>query len=134
MRFRNKLSIEIINNVSDNDIMLPPMLIQPLIENAIEHGVRNKNEPGFIKVEFNKNEDILSVDVVDNGAGRQYAKSINNAGLHNGVGLKILSQRLKLLNEMNHTNVHEITFIDLYNEGVPAGTQVNVRLLLKRSQ
>jgi sensor histidine kinase YesM len=134
MRFRNKVSIEIINNVSDNDIMLPPMLIQPLIENAIEHGVRNKNEPGSIKVEFNKNEDILSVNVVDNGAGRQYANSIQNTGRHNGVGLKILAQRLKLLNEMNHTNVHEITFIDLYNEGVAAGTQVNVRLLLKRSQ
>jgi hypothetical protein len=43
-------------------------------------------------------------------------------------------QRLKLLNEMNHTNVHEITFIDLFDNGVPAGTNVNVCLLLKRSQ
>jgi ligand-binding sensor domain-containing protein len=134
MRFRNKVSIEIINNVGDNDIMLPPMLIQPLIENAIEHGVRNKNEPGIIKVEFNRNDDILSVNIVDNGAGRQYAKSSNNTARHNGVGLKILTQRLKLLNEMNHTNVHSITFTDLFDDGVPAGTKVNVSLLLKRSQ
>ncbi|MEN5086461.1 histidine kinase [Sphingobacterium sp. PCS056] len=51
------------------DILIPPMLIQPFVENAIEHGLKNIDHKGWVKISFYKNNDYLHVCVTDNGVG-----------------------------------------------------------------
>ena len=131
IRFNNKLQVYFNNDVGDSSIMIPPMLIQPLIENAIKHGIRRKSGKGIIKVDFNLTGDELSVIVEDNGVGREAAKKSDNSG-HNGKGLKIINQRLNLLNAMYHTDKHKITIYDLFDKDTPSGTQVVINLLVKR--
>jgi hypothetical protein len=133
MRFKNKLQVKFNNNVKDFNTMIPPMLIQPLIENAIKHGIRKKIGKGLIKVDFNQNGDIFSVIVEDNGIGRAATKESGNDE-YNSKGLKIISQRLHLLNEMYHTKQHNITFIDLHDNGTPIGTKIVINLMPRRSQ
>lgn len=133
MRFNNSLKISFINNVRDSDIMIPPMLIQPLIENAVKHGIRAKGHVGSVNVEFDQTGvEILSVIVEDNGIGREAAATLYNKD-HNGRGLKIIRQRLDLLNSLYHTDQNTISIIDLFEDGTPAGTKIILNLVIRRS-
>jgi ligand-binding sensor domain-containing protein len=132
LRFKNDIHFEVLNNIIDFNIMLPPMLIQPLIENAIKHGIKNRDGLGKIKVEFHLKADVISVIVEDNGGGREFTQKSKTIK-HNSKGLQIIEHRLNLLNELNHTKIHKITFIDLHDESIPLGTRVVLSLLLKRS-
>lgn len=130
MRFNNKLNVEFSENVSDRRVRLPPMLIQPLIENAIKHGVRNREGIGAIKISFSQAGDTLSVTVQDNGAGREFSKSAQHSS-HQGLSLNIIKKRLDLLNEKYHTDKHSISFTDLDLNGVAAGTRVMISILAR---
>jgi len=131
IRFNNKLQVYFNNDVGDSSIMIPPMIVQPLIENAIKHGIRRKSGKGIITVDFNLTGDELSVIIEDNGVGREAAKKSDNSG-HNGKGLKIINQRLNLLNARYHTDKHKITIYDLFDKDTPNGTQVVINLMVKR--
>ena len=131
MRFNNRLSVEFRFHIQNTNVMIPPMLIQPIIENAIKHGIGNREEICEIKIDFNQNDKILQVVVEDNGVGRAFASTLRNYE-HNGKGLKIINQRLTLLNEKYHTDLNKIIFFDLYDGKIPLGTKVVVNLLLKQ--
>ncbi len=132
MRFKDKLKVEFRNNVMDSNIMIPPMLIQPLLENSIKHGVRILPGIGIVRLNLDQTNDILSVVVEDNGVGMEQTKKSENYG-YKGKGLKIISQRLDLLNKMYHTNLNGINFYDIHDNGMIRGTKVVMILLLKRS-
>ncbi|HVW98988.1 MAG TPA: hypothetical protein VHA52_00890, partial [Candidatus Babeliaceae bacterium] len=80
-RFKNRFTYEIIMD-EDNDIgrvMIPSLLVQPLVENAINHGLFHKKEKGYLRIEFRKaptGEIICTIE--DNGIGRQQSKVIND--------------------------------------------------------
>jgi len=127
MRFTDNLDIEINNHTKDPNIQIPPMLIQPLIENSIKHGIRNLKRKGIIRVDFYLTPDYLKVLVEDNGDGRLPDHN-QNEQKHSGLGLKIISQRLDLLNEKYKTTINNIMFIDLKNNDMPAGTRIEITL------
>ena len=52
-----------------DDIALPPLLIQPLAENAIKHGLKNMKGDGRIEIRAEKKKDSVTIEVIDNGAG-----------------------------------------------------------------
>jgi len=130
IRFKEKLHVSFYDRVGDRNILLPPMLIQPIIENSIKHGILNLKSNGKIKIDFSMDSESLLISVEDNGVGREFTKNRNNNN-HNSFGLSIIKQRLELLNEKNHTDVHKMNTIDLYNNGVPTGTKVIIQLLIK---
>lgn len=72
MRFEDKFAYDI--NTGDLDIeaiMIPPLLLQPFVENSIEHGFKNINHYGMLYIDFNTNADQLCIKIIDNGGGLQ---------------------------------------------------------------
>jgi len=105
---------------------IPPMLIQPFVENAIVHGVRRKPEGGMITVHFFTRDDVLVCEVTDNGIGREAAHALNETkSVHRSAAIGITRQRLEQYGKSRNTEAG-ITFIDLVNDGVAAGTKVVV--------
>lgn len=96
-RFGDKL--EIIYNIPDNiECKLPPLIIQPLVENAIKHGVLGKIEGGKVEIKAVDNGNSTKIQVIDNGIGiheNTLNSIVNNMGPKGCIGLKNVNDRLK---------------------------------------
>ncbi len=126
LRFKRKFQIELKNDVPNMNLLVPPMLIQPIIENAIKHGVRGMDN-GLVIASFGIENEKLIVTVEDNGIGR-VASNQNKIQQHLSKGQGLIEKRLKLLNEKNKTTTNSITITDLVENGHPAGTKVIITL------
>lgn len=95
LRFNNafdfKLSVD--NTIDSESCTLPPMLVQPFIENAIEHGIRNLEYNGQIVIEFKKEQQFLTITVDDNGRGFIKEEQSTNSK-HVSLATKITQERL----------------------------------------
>ena len=101
-------TITAVKELDMDEIVLPPMLIQPFIENAIWHGLSSRNKNIHINVTFTKQANKLICTVEDNGIGinqslenkkKSVWQSSGNGNLHNSVGIKNIKNRIFLLNE-----------------------------------
>jgi len=130
-RFRlgEKIKIDFIISVEDTErLLVPPMLIQPLLENSIKHGLLPRKEGGEIEVKIDQELEYLLVTVRDNGIGRARARELAEAKKHQSKGIDLLKKRLDYLNLKNKTNAFRIVYEDLFEEGHPAGTVVRLYL------
>jgi ligand-binding sensor domain-containing protein len=134
-RFEYKINLG--ENIEKDYIKVPPMLLQPFIENAIKHGLKNMAEKrGFIEVNFAEKNNVLECSVTDNGIGRARAGELNKSSketYYKSMALLVTQERLDLLKEDNQRagteNPVSLEIIDLYNEkGVASGTKVIVRI------
>lgn len=98
-RFEEKLSYEIDVPDSLGDVPVPPMLIQPLVENAVRHGISAKTGPGCVTVRARMENDRLCVRVEDDGVGFEPSRESN------GVGLSNVAQRVERLAGAGHWQV-----------------------------
>lgn len=129
-RFDNKFTYvcHISNDVSINSVMIPPMLLQPFIENAIWHGLMQKETAGTIALSINKeDEEFLIISITDNGIGREKAAELKSkSATHKSQGMKVTSERIEMMNKLNSTGAH-VNIIDLKDEkGNAAGTRVEL--------
>lgn len=129
LRFKEKLNIQFANDIANPDILLPPMLVQPIIENAIKHGISDLKSGAIIKVDFSLENEILVIAIEDNGVGRRVSEK-DPANNHQSKGLELIEERIKLLNEMKNTNKNSISIFDLNENGRPTGTRVLIKLEL----
>ncbi len=92
------------DSIDDEFTLIPPMLIQPFVENAIKHGVAEMNDKGKITVAFSKSGSNLKIVVDDNGVG---INSAGNSGSenHRSLALEIFKERLLLLSNNNKKQV-----------------------------
>jgi sensor histidine kinase YesM len=131
MRFKEKLQYQIIvdKNADPEYTELPPMLIQPYVENAIWHGLMHKEGGGLITVHVSEQDEMLVISVKDNGIGREKAAALKSrlATTHKSFGMNITGERLELLNAKNKTNAN-ISVNDLYKNGVATGTEVIIKI------
>jgi tetratricopeptide (TPR) repeat protein len=130
LRFNNKFgySIHVDENIDIRLIKVPPMLAQPLIENAIEHGLRHKTEDGFIKINYAKLNNDLRFSVEDNGIGREKARELENNRKHRAMATSITRERLILLSKRLR-QTFELELIDLKDQNnLPHGTLVKFAL------
>ncbi len=133
IRFHNEINvtINVDNTLNVNTIILPSLLLQPFIENAIWHGLSSKKEKKTISLTFKKlNDNYLQIIIEDNGIGRKKALEIKNKKVHKkeSLGLKITEERLKHFSK-NLQNKPSITFIDLTNNSQqPIGTRVEINI------
>ena len=136
MRFKEIMILKISNKVQNsNNTFLPPMMIQPVIENSIKHGIRSSKKKGIVDIEFYINDNMLISTVTDNGIGRNQS-IVNYSHQHKSLGLELISKRLALMNEKNKTNKFQIQIDDLIENGKPAGTKVQIiitQVVQKRS-
>ena len=136
-RFRlgDKVMIDFVVAVEDTErLMIPPMLIQPLIENSIKHGILPRKEGGEIEIRIVEEVDHLLITVRDNGIGRKMAGEKARKD-HQSRGVGLLQKRLEYLNLKNDTKINRIEYEDLYEDGRPAGTVVRLYLqIVKRKK
>ncbi|MEO9966601.1 MAG: histidine kinase [Reichenbachiella sp.] len=131
-RFRDQFDydFEIDPSIDLDEVDIPPMLIQPYIENAIWHGLRYKEERGHLQVNMIRNEGGIQISVEDNGIGRKESGRLKTANQKkkNSVGLKNTLERVSIINAVYQTNF-EIKITDL--DGEHAGTRVEILTPLK---
>jgi ligand-binding sensor domain-containing protein len=111
---------------------IPPLILQPFVENALWHGLSRKEGEKEIKITVSLNEDWLICDITDNGIGRKKAGEFKNGStfIHQSRGIEITRKRLIDFNE--DELVTPIEFFDLHDDNAnPAGTQVTVRIKRK---
>lgn len=117
------------------ELMIPPMMLQPFVENAIIHGVAHLTEHGKINIHFLQKNKMLECSIEDNGIGRVAAKKIKSQieHQHKSAALEVTQERLDILNK-DFRGLKSLEIIDLENnEGVPSGTKVVVRLPVEES-
>lgn len=114
------------------EVNIPPMMIQPFVENAIIHGVNHLKSGGLIELNFQKEKDQLLCTVRDNGVGRIAAEKLKeqNARKHKSIALEVTKERLEFLNQSNSNK--SLIIRDLNeNNGRDTGTEVLIRLPLE---
>ena len=96
-RYGEKLNYEILEDERLGDYQLPKLVLQPLVENAIYHGIKEIDRPGLIRVTTEVSGDSACVSIFDNGQGFDLSGSTDQTLLRlGGVGLKNVDQRLHL--------------------------------------
>jgi hypothetical protein len=88
-------------------IEIPTMMLQPFVENAINHGLRYSDTKGLLKITFYNEGKMLICEVEDDGVGRERAKEIQSKSRkgYKSQGLKITEERLQTFNEINEANI-----------------------------
>jgi len=116
--------IEIDDNIDPDRIKIPPMLAQPFIENAVEHGIRHKAEKGFIKIKLKLTGKNISVSVEDDGVGRENALKLRKTDKPKSLALSITRERLLVLSK-KYRRRFDFKITDLFDsENQPCGTRV----------
>jgi sensor histidine kinase YesM len=133
LRFENSLTYSLNYVDLDLNMCIPSMIIQPLIENAIKHGLLHKDGPGYINIDFQwLNSGLMKCCIEDNGIGRTAAEKLaNKDNFNNGKGIQATVERLQLLHPGVKENV--FTFVDLYDENDRAcGSRIEILLPVKK--
>jgi LytS/YehU family sensor histidine kinase len=108
-----------------------PMLVQPIVENAINHGLAPKTVKGTLSIQFKMSSDEgeLICIVEDDGVGRKQAMSAKSKS-HNSISTEVNEARLKLINEQQKLkDKYRINIEDKFNElNMPSGTRVSIHL------
>jgi len=137
MRFNTKFEYKIIieSGMSEEQIVIPPLILQPFIENSIWHGLLPSGTKGLIEISIRKNEDKIFFTISDNGIGRDKSKELNKNRdeHHTSYGLEITKERLQHHNKLNAQST-AFTIIDLYdNNGNATGTKVEFELIIQKN-
>jgi hypothetical protein len=137
LRFKNSFdySINFLNTIDSDNIFIPPLLLQPFCENAIWHGLMQKDGPGRLDIELSMKESVLHCVITDNGVGREKAAEMKSktAEKEKSMGLKITTERLALFNREKAVHTfYEIEDIKDEN-GNPGGTKVVIKISFKEA-
>jgi|GEM_PF-1636649 len=109
--------------------MVPPLLLQPFIENAIWHGLNPKGSQGELSIEVNRVDGKLVCLIDDNGVGRKVSRQLREEK-HKSMGITISNQRVELLKKQTHSEA-EVQVVDKEAEdGSASGTRVMITLPL----
>ena len=140
LRFMDAIDIQLevspfLKEHSD-EIHIPPLLIQPIVENSFKHGFLYKKEQGILSIDFSRKDAFLICEIQDNGIGRKKAEELGQKSLKDrpSSGLKTSKERLNNLKSFpgsDTTNIEksELNFIDLYDsDGNVKGTLVKIKI------
>lgn len=130
LRFHNKFDFDIQSSEKvEFNMGLPPLLIQPFVENAILHGVVPKEEKGRIEVGFDVENGQLICSITDNGIGISKSKQMkeNSMQAHKSMALEITQKRLEIM-EATISKSAQIDIEELQNNNEITGTRVTLRL------
>ena len=133
LRFDNKFDyvVKMNKTINPQDIEIPPMLLQPYVENAIWHGLMHSDKKGLLEILLQIDEqDRLHCTIKDNGIGREKAEALKSKSAtrpkRKSMGMNITQDRLEMVHKLQGIDA-SITITDLKNEvGVGVGTQVDL--------
>lgn len=133
LRFNNKFTYNItLDKEVGVDIMeVPPLMIQPYVENAIWHGLLHKEASGHLSIIISMlGDNMLQCVIEDDGVGREKAKEYKSksATTKKSLGMKLTEDRISILNKHHSPNA-SITIVDLVApDGEAAGTRVILKI------
>lgn len=132
MRFENKFDFvfDVDTQLNIDEYKIPPLLLQPFVENAVWHGLRYLEAKGELKISFGVKNEKLCIEITDNGIGRAKSEAIKteNQKKHKSKGVSLIKRRIDISNRL--TPVH----IDWEIENVtPNGTRVLLQLSKPKS-
>jgi hypothetical protein len=141
MRFPDKVrwQINLGSQVEPKQLIIPPMVLQPYVENAVRHGIRHKKEGGLLVVKIEILDDNrLHYILEDNGIGRLKSSVLNFrfklGDTRNEHSTLITEKRIQLLNPKDGQNLYYVKITDLGDEtGKATGTRVDIFLPLVRA-
>jgi two-component system LytT family sensor kinase len=116
-RFGDKL--QVIYQIETEDFMIPPLTLQPLVENAVNHGVLNRREGGTVVISTGQNDKFAVVKIYDNGIGMEKAREYPTFGKNSHIGIENVRSRLK-----------EMVGGSLYIQSSGKGTEVTIQIPL----
>ncbi|MFC5408075.1 sensor histidine kinase [Larkinella bovis] len=133
MRFKNKLrfQIDVEEQIDAEFVEIPPLLLQPYVENAIWHGLMHKLEGGTVWVRVEQPaEDQLRITIADDGIGRAKAAEFKSksATAAKSFGMKVTDERIALINQLYRTQTRVQVRDRVDSLGQPAGTEVVVTI------
>ena len=135
LRFEKRFvySIKVDEKIANDMVLIPPMILQPLVENSLQHGIKNISWQGEIEINFEQKNEMLIIEIIDNGIGID--KSLNEklvAGIeHKSLSANITTERLKYLSRNKHAP-YKICIIDRSRQNPDnQGTYVRVSIPLK---
>ncbi len=135
LRFKDKVELHL--NVSEalaqkqENTYLPPLLIQPIVENAFKHGLFHKEQKGNLWISFDlTKENHLKCVIEDDGVGRLRAEELSRwKSKHTSSGVAHTEERIKFWHEKGQTNIQNyLTVEDLYENNQAKGTRVTIIL------
>lgn len=138
IRFDNVFEYKITTalDVNTSSVIVPPMIVQPYVENAIWHGLLHRKEPGSkLQIDIWKNNGELFIKVEDNGVGREEAEQLKSkfSSHKKSHGMKITAKRLDMVNKIYKVDA-KVKIVDLKNgTDKSAGTSVLLHLKYKTS-
>lgn len=131
IRFEKEVDKSLLN------VRVPSMILQPLVENAVNYGIRNIDWEGHIELSVYRKEERICISIWDNGAGmeagrieqvlRGEAREEDRKSNSNGVGIRNVMERLNLY-------FHEVTSFEIFSEGRNMGTEVLITIPLPEEQ
>lgn len=135
IRFSNEITYE--ENIDEalnlEKVKIPPLVLQPFLENAIWHGLSSKKGEKKVSLKASKiSEEYIQIDIEDNGIGRDEALKIksNKSLKRKSIGIELTKQRLRNFTD-GYQNAYSLEYTDLTdNEGNPKGTRVSLKLPL----
>ena len=135
MRFDNHFSyrISVPADLNISILKVPPLIIQPYVENAVWHGLMHKEEKGELEIDVCQRGDYLYFKIADNGIGREQAARIasKSATKHKSMGLVITADRIAMMQNSNG-NASAVVINDLVHaDGSAAGTEVQITIPVK---
>ncbi len=131
MRFDERINFhfDIAEDELVKQVMVPPLIVQPVIENAIIHGLLPREEGGWIDIKVHSKNNQVICEIKDNGIGRAAAAKLKEKSslLHQSKGIHLLEERINLHGLINQ-KFNSLETTDLYHSnGQPAGTRVIIK-------
>ena len=136
LRFNNSFDFSITKSTEiEDDVALPPLLLQPFVENAIIHGVIPKKKKGQIKVDFQIDNDSLVCTIEDDGVGCETSKKAkeNSVSVHKSMAIDIIKKRLEMIASSTHKNA-TISIEEINTNDNNSGTKVVLKLPIQYIQ
>jgi LytS/YehU family sensor histidine kinase len=122
LRFDFNYNIEVDPKIDQNLFMVPSMILQPVAENAILHGLQNKTGDKKLSIQIHKIESTIQISIEDNGIGIEAAKKLKSNS--NGVGLRMNEERIQMMKEKYGGN-YSFKLVDLTEQN-GKGTRVEI--------
>ena len=132
LRFENKFSYKIITDdlLDTSLIRVPPLIIQPYVENAVWHGLMHKKESGHLEIELYTKDELLFCKIADDGIGRKKAAELKSKSAlsYKSMGMSITADRIAMLQRQDQLGTH-IAINDLIlPDGSAGGTEVIIKI------
>jgi len=129
MRFADKFeySITISKETEEEDWMLPSMMLQPFLENAVLHGLMPLEGKGLLTIEVTAENNALQVVITDNGIGIEKSKALRSGTKHNSKGMLLINERLEILSKLGKEPITlKIAAVNMY--ATNPGTKITLTI------